>query len=223
MGWFWVDLLYKIGWVENNQHNGLIAGWRIYIQPVAYIVISYIYILIYYISIHYNGRVVFAKHKDWLEPILMFYLCYALVVAKYPLIINIDDSSCWCMSHAVSTLLIYAGYIIYWFNNITHSRSSKIVIGCHYGQGCPHDWLPSRPVYDRMGSIASTLDTARHPVNSVWNMLFSLFVIQKRVYASELILRMLLGHWPKTELCVEEYWPGRGSTFYYNFAFDPLN
>ena len=123
MGWLWVDLLYKIWGIENNQPHRLIVGWCIYIQPVAYIVLRYIYIYIN-LLIYYNWRVVFAKHKDWLEPINMFYVCYVLVVAKYPLIINIDDSSCWCRSHAVSTLLIYAGYIIYWFNTNTPSQSS---------------------------------------------------------------------------------------------------
>ena len=34
----------------------------------------YIYISIYYILIYYNGRVVFAKHKDWLEPMNMLYI-----------------------------------------------------------------------------------------------------------------------------------------------------
>ena len=55
---------------------------------------------------------VFDKHKDgWSQSIC--YVCYASEVAKYPLIINIDDSSYLGRSHAVSTLLIYAGYIIY--------------------------------------------------------------------------------------------------------------
>ena len=48
----------------------------------------------------------------WSQSICFMYVMLQLL-QSIPLIINIDDSSCWGMSHAVSTLFIYAGYIIY--------------------------------------------------------------------------------------------------------------